>query len=501
MKYPSFFHKIALIASFILSQDDDKPNASSADEAPRRLRKVPAKSYKDMSHDDNEEKDEDVVINTSEEEDDSMDVEDDESFGRKRRPKRTTNSITVSKTPSAATRISSRSTKFTGGMAEPSESLKGLFDKPAKFDVDEDAEVIRKPRVRTKPTPRSPTKCPARQHAQQRRSLAEELPALSGSSSEDDEEEADELSEAGEEEDPLKVQRILASRTETKRTWKEIGITMNTSEIHYGSRWFQKDNTIAAPEKSEDSAFEERFLVKWAGLSFLHTSWETEVDLIDQCDAKTYMTTFFRKAVGGLLYSQDERCDGDYFDPAYTQIERILEVIVPEDYSNHDGKMTVETEDSFDEKSFGMIMDKADPKFDNGTGRQFLVKWTNLPYADATYEFERDLIMNDIDYKDQVKDFLQRSKKPDKTARRIFLKKGEEEYKRLYSFFGDKSNMEESDREAAVEAYTKDLQQRVYKNGGQIRDYQAEGVAWMLANFVNQRSGLLADEMGLGKVR
>lgn len=40
------------------------------------------------------------------------------------------------------------------------------------------------------------------------------------------------------------------------------------------------------------------------------------------------------------------------------------------------------------------------------------------------------------------------------------------------------------------------LEAHVFKNGGQLRDYQAEGVAWMMANYINQRPSILADEMG-----
>ena len=38
-----------------------------------------------------------------------------------------------------------------------------------------------------------------------------------------------------------------------------------------------------------------------------------------------------------------------------------------------------------------------------------------------------------------------------------------------------------------------------FKNGGALRDYQRQGVTWMLYNWHNCRSSLLADEMGLGK--
>ena len=128
-----------------------------------------------------------------------------------------------------------------------------------------------------------------------------------------------------------------------------------------------------------------------------------------------------------------------------------------------------------------------------------MVKWTGLPYAESTYECERDLIINDIDYKEQLKSFLQRKEKPPKADMRKHLAQGESEFRMLYKVFGDRSNINEEAKEKAVEDYKKQLQETVYKNGGQLRDYQAEGVAWMLSNYVNKRSSVLADEMGLGK--
>lgn len=35
--------------------------------------------------------------------------------------------------------------------------------------------------------------------------------------------------------------------------------------------------------------------------------------------------------------------------------------------------------------------------------------------------------------------------------------------------------------------------------GGTLRDYQVEGLQWMLSLFNNNLNGILADEMGLGK--
>jgi hypothetical protein len=290
--------------------------------------------------------------------------------------------------------------------------------------------------------------------------------------------------------EPLKIHRILASRTETLATWKVICSNMHTSEIDTGSRWYQETTNDTV---DLENVFEERFLIKWTDLSYLHCSWETQADLEKYTlnSAKIPMTIFFRKMHNGVLFSSDERCDGDYFDPAWTQVERILEVETLDDCP----ALTIENEDNSTPSDYGIILDRSHKHFDEGTGRQLLVKWGNTPYSDASYEFERDLILADVEYKDSVKDFIRRQTKPKKSDMREQLKLGEKERRRLYKVFGEKSSIDEKDKEDAVEDYKLALQNHVFKNGGQLRDYQAEGVAWMLSNYINSRSCILADEM------
>jgi hypothetical protein len=341
----------------------------------------------------------------------------------------------------------------------------------------------------------SPSKSPARRHSMVRNSLRQD--EESADSEESSEEESDEGEDEGE---AIRIQRILASRTEKRSKWREICQAINTSEIDTGSRWFQasneKDDTKDA--SSADDTFEERFLVKWSDLSYMHCSWETRDDLIEQVEgAKNYLSTFFRKSQGGVLFSADERCDGDYFDPAYTQIDRILEVQFPTD-EDHPA-FNAEDEDKYTSSDFGILMDKSNPEYEDGTGRQFLIKWCHTPYSECTYEFERDMILNDVDYKIDVKAFLSRNKKPSKTDMRTRIRKGEEELRRSYKFFGEKSAISDEKRDECVQKYQQELQETVFPNGGQLRDYQAEGVSWMISNLVNSRSSILADEMGLGK--
>jgi len=245
-----------------------------------------------------------------------------------------------------------------------------------------------------------------------------------------------------------------------------------------------------------ENTFEERFLIKWSDQSFLHCSWELEADLLEQVEgAKTFLSSFFRKSENGLFYTSDERCDGDYFDPAWVQIDRILEVHPPEEIPERtpkEGELEAVT-------TFGIVMDKKDPSYKNGTGRQFLIKWGSTPYTDSTYEFERDLIMCDVEYEGALEAFEERSTKPSKAVMKTFLRNGEETLRRTYKLLGDEATMNETLKEKKVGEYQKELADHVYPNGGQLRDYQAEGVTWLIANYVNKRSSILADEMGLGK--
>ena len=78
-------------------------------------------------------------------------------------------------------------------------------------------------------------------------------------------------------------------------------------------------------------------------------------------------------------------------------------------------------------------------------------------------------------------------------GRREAFKTAEKELRKLYSVFKERSNRDEEDLNNAVREYQEELQKLEFKNGGQLRDYQAEGVAWMLSNYVNDRSSILAD--------
>uniref|UniRef100_A0A4W5ME14 Uncharacterized protein n=1 Tax=Hucho hucho TaxID=62062 RepID=A0A4W5ME14_9TELE len=127
--------------------------------------------------------------------------------------------------------------------------------------------------------------------------------------------------------------------------------------------------------------------------------------------------------------------DEDLFNPDYIEVDRVLEVAI-----------TTDTE----------------------TGEEvthYLVKWCSLSYEEATWELQEDVDPGKIREFEEIKripeyKFVERPQ-PDK-------------WQKL-----DKS--------------------KDYRNGNQLREYQLEGMNWLLFNWYNRKNCILADEMGLGK--
>uniref|UniRef100_A0A8C5HF58 Chromodomain-helicase-DNA-binding protein 6-like n=1 Tax=Gouania willdenowi TaxID=441366 RepID=A0A8C5HF58_GOUWI len=99
---------------------------------------------------------------------------------------------------------------------------------------------------------------------------------------------------------------------------------------------------------------------------------------------------------------------------------------------------------------------------DTETGEEvthYLVKWCSLSYEEATWELQEDL-------------------DPEK----------------IKEFENDRI-----DERPLPEKWLKLERSRDYRNGNQLREYQLEGMNWLLFNWYNRKNCILADEMGLGK--
>ncbi|KAK1157605.1 hypothetical protein AOXY_G23730 [Acipenser oxyrinchus oxyrinchus] len=127
--------------------------------------------------------------------------------------------------------------------------------------------------------------------------------------------------------------------------------------------------------------------------------------------------------------------DEDLFNPDYIEVDRVLEVA-----------HTKDTE----------------------TGEEvthYLVKWCSLSYEESTWELQEDVDPG------KIKEFEDIQKIP---------------------------AIKHMERPAA-DTWQKLERSRDYRNANELREYQLEGMNWLLFNWYNRKNCILADEMGLGK--
>ncbi|XP_025912142.1 chromodomain-helicase-DNA-binding protein 8 isoform X1 [Apteryx rowi] len=128
--------------------------------------------------------------------------------------------------------------------------------------------------------------------------------------------------------------------------------------------------------------------------------------------------------------------DEEPFNPDYVEVDRILD------------------------ESHSVDKDNGEPVV------YYLVKWCSLPYEDSTWELKEDVDEGKIG-----------------------------EFKRIQARHPDLKRV----ARPQAGSWKKLELSHEYKNHNQLREYQLEGVNWLLFNWYNRQNCILADEMGLGK--
>ncbi|OWZ16646.1 Chromodomain protein [Phytophthora megakarya] len=284
------------------------------------------------------------------------------------------------------------------------------------------------------------------------------------------------------ESDGFIIDKVLGREVHTLKEWKKICWNKNSRFLTHSSIFLpaeeeegekeeqkvEKDGENAASDEKEappapkpstdddevEDAGEERFLIKWKTLSYLHTSWQTEDELLETDKNAKGKIQRFREKEFRALYSQNLQGD-EYFNPEFRSVDRILEI---RDRPLDD----FAPDDSAGENEF----------------QYFLVKWKALSYDEITWEREDDV--NDDAAVEQYNDRVVRAAK---RFKKVALAKHIPQNKRK-NFRG----------------YTAESPPpRRKEQAFQLRDYQLTGVNWMLFNWYQKRNSMLADEMGLGK--
>ncbi|RWS09516.1 Kismet-like protein [Dinothrombium tinctorium] len=320
---------------------------------------------------------------------------------------------------------------------------------------------------------------------------------------------------------------------------KFLGVRMGTREIEP-----EGDDPDAKPTTIEV----EEYFVKYKNLSYLHCEWKTEEEL-EKGDKR------ISQKIKRFKQKQDNKNMFDFledepFNPEYCEVDRILDVqeieeplaienvsepvpeTLPENAAENevkkeeivteestisegittdskieptdddtikdeiesnisevkvepqnkpDGEKSEETstitsvESETKEAEIPNIIEKLEAKADESEpvkkpkiNRHYLVKWRGLPYEECNWELEEDLDPQKIQH------FWKFREPPPKDKWKPKKRPKGGEWKKLE-------------------------QSPVYKNGNTLREYQLEGVNWLMFCWHNARNCILADEMGLGK--
>uniref|UniRef100_T1J482 DNA helicase n=1 Tax=Strigamia maritima TaxID=126957 RepID=T1J482_STRMM len=194
--------------------------------------------------------------------------------------------------------------------------------------------------------------------------------------------------------------------------------------------------TITKENESGEPIEIEEFYVKYKNFSYLHCDWKTQEEL-EKGDKRVIMKIKRYKQKKQLSENIFEFLEEEPFNPDYVEVDRVLDMS--------------ETKD----------------ELANEVIKHYLVKWQQLSYEESTWELEEDV------EKVKVEQFLRYRDPPT-------------------------NNTVPSKRPKASE-WNKLEASANYKNGNTLREYQLEGLNWLMFSWHNEQNCILADEMGLGK--
>ncbi|KAH9308367.1 hypothetical protein KI387_036278, partial [Taxus chinensis] len=193
------------------------------------------------------------------------------------------------------------------------------------------------------------------------------------------------------------------------------------------------------------------FLIKLKGQSYLHCQWQTLADLQHLSGFKKVLN-YMKKVEEELNFRQAlSREEAEVHDVGkemeldllnqYRQVERVFA----------DRTIKIDSDEEV---------------------QNYLVKWKGLSYAEATWEKDTDI---------------------------PFAQDAIDEYKNREATMTVQGKMVDAQRKKSKGSLRKLDEQPDWLKGGKLRDYQLEGLNFLVNSWRNDTNVILADEMGLGK--
>nr|QVX32602.1 CHD1/2 [Platynereis dumerilii] len=225
-----------------------------------------------------------------------------------------------------------------------------------------------------------------------------------------------------------------------------------------------QDNGDPNADLKPDEEKEEQYFIKWKNWAYIHNTWENEASLREQKINGLKRLDQFKKKEDELrawkrLATPE---DIEYFDCQNEMMEELM--------ANHCNVERVVSH-SYDVVGHSYHrMGGVEAGFPD-----YLIKWQGLPYADCTWE-DGELINRLPNNKHHIQEYEKRNKSqqiPNKYCKAMKCRPKFNQIKDHPTFVGGKDLV--------------------------LRDYQLDGLNWLIHSWCKWNSVILADEMGLGK--
>ncbi|KAL1152771.1 hypothetical protein V6Z11_A09G132200, partial [Gossypium hirsutum] len=202
---------------------------------------------------------------------------------------------------------------------------------------------------------------------------------------------------------------------------------------------------------SEPDWNEMEFLIKWKGQSHLHCQWKSFFELQN--------LSGFKKV---LNYTKKVMDDAKYRKALSREEIEVNDVSKEMDLDLIKQNSQVER----------VIVDRISKDASGNVMSEYLVKWQGLSYAEATWEKDIDI---------------------------TFAQDAIDEYKARDAAMAVQGKIVDHQRKKGKASLRKLDEQPEWLRGGKLRDYQLEGLNFLVNSWRNDTNVILADEMGLGK--